>query len=102
MTFVDALEDRPGTSTIVLDGGQAQVELAGLIDVDAELARIDKELDQGRGRPARGRGQARQRAFVDRAPAEVVQQQRDRKDDLDADDRRAARRQRDALAGLGG
>ncbi|MEX0835811.1 MAG: class I tRNA ligase family protein, partial [Nitriliruptor sp.] len=82
VTFVDALEDRPGTSTIVLDGGQAQVELAGLIDVDAELARIDKELARAEGDLRGVEGKLGNANFVDKAPAEVVQQQRDRQVEL--------------------
>jgi valyl-tRNA synthetase len=81
---VDQLEDRPGTSTIVLTGGQAQVELAGLIDVDAEVARIDKELDKARGDLRGVEGKLGNSAFVDKAPAEVVQQQRDRQAALTA------------------
>jgi valyl-tRNA synthetase len=84
VTCVDQLEDRPGTSTIVLTGGQAQVELAGLIDVDAEVARIDKELDKARGDLRGVEGKLGNSAFVDKAPAEVVQQQRDRQAALTA------------------
>ncbi|MTV27297.1 valine--tRNA ligase [Nitriliruptoraceae bacterium ZYF776] len=80
--FVDALEDRAGTSTIVFEGGQAQVELAGLIDVPAELARIDKELDRVRGELGKVDGKLGNANFVERAPADVVQQQRDRRDEL--------------------
>jgi valyl-tRNA synthetase len=99
VTFVDALEDRPGTSTIVLRGGQAQVALAGLIDVDAEVARIDKELDKARGDLAKVEAKLGNASFVERAPVEVVQQQRDRGDEL----RRTIGEltsQRDALAEL--
>ena len=82
VTFVDALEDRSGTSTIVLDGGQAQVELAGLIDVAAELARIDKELVRAQGDLRGVEGKLGNGSFVDKAPAQVVQQQRDRRTEL--------------------
>jgi valyl-tRNA synthetase len=101
VAFVDALEDRTGWSTIVLSGGQAQVELAGLIDVDAELARIDKELAKAEGDLRGVEGKLGNANFVDRAPAEVVQQQRDRKHDLERTiDELASRR--DALAALRG
>ncbi|WP_052668881.1 valine--tRNA ligase [Nitriliruptor alkaliphilus] len=82
VSFVDGLEERPGTSTIVLDGGQAQVELAGLIDVAAERARITKEIEKARGDLAKVDGKLGNAGFVDRAPAEVVQQQRDRRSEL--------------------
>jgi valyl-tRNA synthetase len=99
VTFVDALEDRPGTSTIVLRGGQAQVALAGLIDVDAEVARIDKELDKARGDLAKVEAKLGNASFVERAPVEVVQQQRDRGDELQRTIGELTS-QRDALAEL--
>jgi valyl-tRNA synthetase len=99
--FVDALEDRAGWSTIVLAGGQAQVELTGLIDVEAELARIDKELDKARGDLAKVDGKLANSGFVERAPAEVVQQQRDRQVELTRTIGELSG-QRDALADLGG
>jgi valyl-tRNA synthetase len=101
VTLVDALEDRAGWSTIVLSGGQAQVELAGLIDVEAELARIDKELAKAEGDLRGVEGKLGNANFVDRAPAEVVQQQRDRKHDLERTIAELGSR-RDAFAGLRG
>jgi valyl-tRNA synthetase len=101
VTFVDELVERPGTSTIVFAGGQAQVELAGLIDVEAEQARIAKELDKARADLAKVEGKLGNAGFVDRAPAEVVQQQRDRQAELTRTiDELTA--QREALAALAG
>lgn len=82
VAFVDRLEERAGTSTIVLTGGQVQVELAGLIDVDAELARIDKELERAQGDLRGVDGKLANDSFVAKAPADVVQQQRDRREEL--------------------
>ena len=79
---VDALAARPGTSTIVFGSGEAQVELAGLIDVPAELERLDKELARVRQDLDRVEGKLASASFVERAPAEVVQRQRDRRDEL--------------------
>ncbi|MFP4148749.1 MAG: valine--tRNA ligase [Nitriliruptoraceae bacterium] len=77
----DALEDRAGTSTIRFASGQAQVELAGLIDVEAELARLDKELGKARGDLARVEGKLANEGFVSRAPAEVVDGERAKRED---------------------
>jgi valyl-tRNA synthetase len=69
--------------------------------VDAELARIDKELAKAEGDLRSVEGKLGNANFVDRAPAEVVQQQRDRKHDLERTiDELASRR--DALAALRG
>lgn len=78
LDVVDAITDEPGTSTIVFGAGEAQVELAGLIDVDAEIARLDRELGKARDAVARSRGKLGNDNFVDRAPAEVVQAERAR------------------------
>jgi valyl-tRNA synthetase len=101
VVFVDTLEERPGWSSIVLSGGQAQVELTGLIDLEAEVARIDKELDKARGDLAKVDGKLANQGFVDRAPAEVVQQQRDRQVELTRTIEELTG-QRAALAELGG
>src|SRR6056297_3512958 len=75
------LEDRAGTSTIRFGVGRAQVELAGLIDVEAELARLDKELGRARGDLARVEGKLANEGFVSRAPAEVVAAERTKRED---------------------
>jgi len=83
-TCVDALEDRPGTSTIQFAAGQAQVDLAGLIDVAAELERLHKELDNARGDLARVEGKLANSSFVERAPADVVDREREKQRDAQA------------------
>jgi valyl-tRNA synthetase len=80
--LIDAVEELPGTSTIVFSAGQAQVDLAGLIDVDAELVRLDKELARAAGELARIDGKLANDAFVTRAPSEVVARERQRRDEL--------------------
>ncbi|MFP4635127.1 MAG: class I tRNA ligase family protein [Nitriliruptoraceae bacterium] len=74
--LVDALEERAGTSTVSFDGGRAQVDLAGLIDVDAELARLRKERDKAAADRERVEAKLANEAFVERAPAEVVDNER--------------------------
>jgi valyl-tRNA synthetase len=76
------LEDREGTSTIVFPAGRAQVELAGLIDVEAELARLGKERDRLAADLARTDGKLGNASFVERAPAEVVERERTRREEL--------------------
>ncbi len=80
---VDALEDRPGTSTIVFGCGEAQVELAGLIDVAAELERLDRELGKAQGDLQRVEGKLANEKFVAKAPEAVVQAERDRKAEIE-------------------
>jgi valyl-tRNA synthetase len=83
MDVVAEITDRPGTSTIVFGAGEAQVELAGLIDVDAEIARLEREIGKARDAVARSRGKLDNDNFVQRAPADVVQAERDRLDETE-------------------
>jgi valyl-tRNA synthetase len=76
LVVVDELDERAGTSTIVFGSGQAQVELAGLIDVEGELERLKKELAKAEGDLQRVEGKLANASFVERAPAEVVERER--------------------------
>ena len=58
------------------------VSLAGLIDVDAEIKRLEKQLAEKLKHLQAARGKLSNSNFVDKAPAEVVQQQRDLVEDL--------------------
>jgi valyl-tRNA synthetase len=78
---VDDLDDRAGTSTIVFGAGRAQVELTGLIDVDAEVARLEKERSRAQHDLQRVEGTLANTGFVDRAPADVVQREREKRDE---------------------
>jgi valyl-tRNA synthetase len=82
ITFVDAPVDRPGTSRIVFGAGEAFVDLTGLIDVAAELARLDKEIARAQDDLQRVDGKLGNASFVDKAPAAVVQKERDRQAEL--------------------
>jgi len=79
LRVVEDLADAPGTTTVRFGGGQAQVSLAGLIDVDAELARLDRELTKARDDLARVEGKLANEGFTSRAPAEVVARERQKR-----------------------
>ena len=49
---------------------------AGLIDKDAELARLDKEIGRLDGEVKRVGGKLSNAGFVDKAPAEVIDKER--------------------------
>jgi valyl-tRNA synthetase len=63
---------------------EAFVSLAGLIDVAAEKKRLEKQREEKTRHLQSARAKLSNRNFVDRAPAEVVQQQRDLVADLQA------------------
>ena len=79
VTAAGGLEERAGTSTIQFGSGQAQVELKGLIDVDAELERLTREADKARADLQRVDGKLANEGFTSRAPAEVVAKERDKR-----------------------
>ncbi len=99
LVFADALDEVPGTSTIVFPAGRAQVSLAGLIDVAGEVERLDRELDRVAQERGRIEGKLANESFVSRAPAEVVERERARLTELDRTAAELAQ-QRDALAAV--
>ena len=54
------------------------VPMAGLIDKDAELARLAKEIDRLEKEVQRTEGKLGNEKFVGKAPADVVQKERDK------------------------
>jgi len=54
------------------------VPLEGLVDLDAERARLDKELKRVAGELAKSKGKLASETFVANAPAAVVEQERTR------------------------
>ncbi len=74
---------RPGQSaTHVVPDFEAYVSLKGLIDPVAEAKRIDKQLGDKRKHLQASEKKLNDPAFTGRAPAEVVQQQREALEDL--------------------
>jgi valyl-tRNA synthetase len=61
---------------------ESYVSLAGLIDPAAEMKRLEKELAEKLKHLQAARGKLGNSNFVDKAPVEVVQQQRDLVEDL--------------------
>ncbi|MGE3845547.1 MAG: valine--tRNA ligase [Gammaproteobacteria bacterium] len=69
----------PGDAATALAGGMTiLVPLADLIDRDAELARIAKELERLAGDITRAEAKLANASFVERAPAAVVAKERDK------------------------
>ena len=71
--------------------------LAGLIDLDAERARLGSELEQADADIARRAARLDNAGFVDKAPANVIQRERDGLAGAQA----TAERLRERLAQLG-
>ena len=68
--------------SVVTPIGTIYLPLAGIIDVDAELEKLQGQLDKVQSDLSRVKAKLSNENFVSRAPAEVVQVQRDREDEL--------------------
>ena len=69
---------RPESATALVGDMKVLIPMAGLIDKDAELARLDKEIARLRQDIERTENKLGNPAFVDKAPAAVVQKERDK------------------------
>src|SRR5262249_15201988 len=73
----------PQSASVVRPDFEAYVSLRGLIDVDAEQKRLEKQLAELRKRLQGALAKLQNESFVSKAPPEVVQQQRELVADLE-------------------
>lgn len=72
-------ESKAPESAVVLMGElKLMIPLAGLIDKEAELARLGREIDKAQASIARTRGKLANANFTDKAPIEVVGKEREK------------------------
>ncbi|MDH3778785.1 MAG: valine--tRNA ligase, partial [Gammaproteobacteria bacterium] len=76
-------EEPPAAATALLGDMRLLVPMKGLIDVDAERARLDKQMDKVRGELAKANGKLGNDKFVNNAPPAVVEQERERVADFE-------------------
>lgn len=69
-------EEAPMSATTLVGEMEVLVPMAGLIDKDAELARLDKEIGRLEGEVKRVGGKLSNEGFVAKAPAEVLEKER--------------------------
>lgn len=77
-TWLNSDQEPPLAATALVGNMEVLVPLAGFIDKDAELARLDKEQDRLRADIKRTQAKLNNPNFTEKAPAEVVQKERDR------------------------
>jgi valyl-tRNA synthetase len=76
ISIAKAGEEQAPTLSALAGTIEVMVPMAGVIDVDKELARLDKELDRLTAERGRLAGKLRNDNFVARAPADVVDKER--------------------------
>jgi len=84
ITWLDNPQDAPLCATALAGDLEILVPMAGLIDVDAELARLDREIDKNALEAKKLTGKLSNAKFVDNAPAEVVAKERQKLSDFES------------------
>ena len=83
LTWLGDNAEKPMSATALVGEMELLVPMAGLIDKEAELARLDKEIDRKQRDREKTEGKINNPSFVEKAPEEVVQKERDKLQDLD-------------------
>ncbi len=78
ITLLEPGEPGPESATALVGTMKILIPLAGLIDKDAELTRLDKEIGRLEQEIGRTEKKLANPSFVDKAPAAVVQKERDK------------------------
>ena len=76
-------EEPPASATALLDEVRLLVPMKGLIDVDAERQRLEKQRDKINAELKRARGKLGNPNFVNNAPADVVTQEKQRESEFE-------------------
>jgi valyl-tRNA synthetase len=80
LTLTEALDEKPqkAVALVAAEGVSAFLPLAGLVDLEQEMARLKKALEEARNEIAQAEARLSNEKFLTKAPPPVVQQQRDR------------------------
>ena len=73
-------EEPPPASLMALCGDlEIRVPMAGVIDIEAELKRLDKEIERQQKEVTKLEGKLSNKAFTERAPADIVEAEKQKK-----------------------
>ncbi|MCR8923287.1 valine--tRNA ligase [Dasania sp. GY-MA-18] len=78
ITWLNPGDDAPMSATAIVGGMEILVPMAGLIDKEAEISRLNKEIDKLAKELARISGKLSNPKFVDKAPADVVAKEKEK------------------------
>jgi valyl-tRNA synthetase len=82
ITWLGASETAPESAMALVGDMKILIPMAGLIDKEAELARLEKEIQKINNDLPRVEGKLNNPAFVDKAPAEVIEKEKAKLADL--------------------
>ncbi|WP_303903580.1 valine--tRNA ligase [Thiohalomonas denitrificans] len=83
VTWLAKGEEAPEAATALVGNMKLLVPMAGLIDKDAELARLTKEFDKLGKELERGKKKLENESFIAKAPEAVVQKEKDKVADME-------------------
>jgi valyl-tRNA synthetase len=83
VTMLAVDEEPPPSATALLDDVRLLVPMKGIIDVEAERQRLEKQRDKIDAELKRARGKLGNPKFVNNAPADVVAQERQRESEFE-------------------
>jgi valyl-tRNA synthetase len=80
LTISKALDEKPrqAVALVAAEGVEAYLPLAGLVDLEQEVARLNKSIADAEHQIQRAEGMLANEKFTAKAPPHVIQQQRDR------------------------
>jgi valyl-tRNA synthetase len=80
LTLTRALAEKPhkAVALVATEWVEVYLPLAGLVDLDQEMARLQKAIEEASAEVRRAEGMLANEGFLAKAPSHVVQQQRDR------------------------
>ncbi|HKL12442.1 MAG TPA: valine--tRNA ligase [Halanaerobiales bacterium] len=79
LTITGSLEERPQpASTSIVEGVEVILPLEGMVDIEKELDRLQKELKDVKYEIERAKGKLSNEGFVNNAPAELVEGEREK------------------------
>ena len=84
ITWLEATDDAPESATSLMGEMKLLVPMAGLIDTEAELTRLNKEIDKLSNELQRINGKLSNAGFVDKAPAAVVEKEKAKAAEVEA------------------
>ena len=99
LIWLEPEDEKPLAATGLVDEMELLVPMAGLIDKEAELARLDKDLEKKSKDKERTAGKLGNPNFVDKAPADVVQKERGKLAELESAIEKL-QQQRDSVASM--
>ena len=77
-------DDKPPSATHLVGEMELLVPLSDLIDKEAEISRLDKEIERKEKEKTRAQEKLGNTNFIDKAPNEVVQKERNKLAEIDS------------------